>query len=129
MWRALAVGDSCLFCIRAGRLLRSFPLTQSTEFGNQPSLVGSRGRELPGIDRNCEQKGGSWRQGDRFLLATDAIAQWFLGQVEQEAEPAVQVAALLAESNPEEAFAGWTDERRREHVMRNDDVTMVVIDL
>ena len=42
LWRALAVGDSCLIRFRDGQPPRSFPLTQSVEFGNQPRLLGSR---------------------------------------------------------------------------------------
>src|SRR5262249_10571454 len=41
-WRALAVGDSCLFRTRGGRLLKAFPVTASADFDNQPHLIGSR---------------------------------------------------------------------------------------
>ena len=41
-WRALAVGDSCLFHTRGGRVLAAFPLERSTAFGSQPPLLGSR---------------------------------------------------------------------------------------
>ncbi len=43
-WRAVAVGDSCLLRLRrGGGLLRSFPMQKSTDFGNQPRLIGSHG--------------------------------------------------------------------------------------
>jgi hypothetical protein len=35
----------------------------------------------------------------------------------------------IAESDPLVAFSGWADERRHEHGMRNDDVTLMVIEL
>src|SRR5438874_561624 len=37
LWRAVAVGDSCLFHFRGGRLLGAFPLNKSQQFGNQPA--------------------------------------------------------------------------------------------
>jgi hypothetical protein len=126
-WRALAIGDSCLFRIRAGRLLRAFPLTNSEEFGSQPRLIGSRSRGIQ-PDGERDWAGGRWRQGDRFFLITDALAQWFLCQHEQGAAPAEVIGALLAETDPQAAFSGWVEERRGDG-MRNDDVTLLVVDL
>jgi hypothetical protein len=123
-WRALAVGDSCLFRTRRGRLLQSFPLTASAGFGNQPRLLGSR----PATGPAPEQARGRWRRGDRFLLMTDALAQWFLFRTEQGGEPQAEVARLLAEPDPQAAFPDWIEERRQQD-LRNDDVTLGIIDL
>src|SRR5262249_61659804 len=41
-WRALAVGDSCLFVVRAGKIARAFPLERSEQFNNSPSLISSQ---------------------------------------------------------------------------------------
>jgi hypothetical protein len=127
-WRALAVGDSCLFHTRAGRMLTSFPLTTAADFGNHPGLLGSR-RGGAEHDGGREQASGRWLRGDRFLLMTDALAQWFLRQVEAGAAPADEVAGLLAEPDPQASFPGWAEERRRGRGLRNDDVTLLVIDL
>lgn len=127
-WRALAIGDSCLLRLRGGRLGKSFPLAFSSDFGNQPALLGSRGRLAdtpPGIRRAR----GKWQPGDRFLLMTDALAEWMLRRHEQKQRPAEDIARLLAESAPQDAFAAWVEERRTSHGLRNDDVTLVVIDL
>jgi hypothetical protein len=128
IWRALAVGDTCLFHTRSGRLLRSFPLNHSAEFSSRPRLIGSR-REGAECIAKSDLAGGRWRRGDRFLLMTDALAQWFCRQNEQGAEPTAEVAALLSESDSVSAFPGWADARRRENNMRNDDLTLLVIDL
>ncbi len=128
IWRALAIGDSCLFRIHHGRLMRAFPLRHSEGIGNQPCLIGSRSRGSE-IDGKRKRTGGNWRRGDRFLLMTDALAQWFLRQHEQEAAPEDVVAALVAESDPQGAFPGWVEERRSGEGMRNDDVTLLVVDL
>jgi hypothetical protein len=76
---------------------------------------------------------GQFRQqvidGDRFLLMTDALAEWTLRQAEENGWPTLAVDHLLAELAPQAAFAGWVEEHRRGHGLRNDDVTLMVIDL
>jgi hypothetical protein len=110
MWCALAVGDSCLFRLGAGKLLYSFSLKRSLDFGNQPVLLGSRGR-LDDTPQNAIRRArGRWRRGDRLLLTIDALAEWMLRRNEQG------------------AFADWVQERRDRQGLRNDDVTLVVID-
>jgi serine/threonine protein phosphatase PrpC len=128
-WRALAVGDSCLFRLRGGKLVRSFPLSRSSDFGNQPALLGSRGRPLDTPFEGIRRSRGKWRSGDRFLLMTDALAEWMLRRNEQEQHPAGDIEQLLAESAPQDAFAAWVEERRNGQGLRNDDVTLLVIDL
>lgn len=128
-WRALAVGDSCLFRLRAGKLRRSFPLSRSSDFGNQPALLGSRGRPVDTPAQELRHTGGHWCPGDRFLLATDALAEWMLRRSEQEQRPDAAIDRLLGESSPQDAFAGWVAEQRERQGLRNDDVTLVIVDL
>ena len=127
-WRAVAIGDCCLFRTRGKSLLQSFPMKRSEEFGNRPRLLASRARGLDQLDAEREQVHGRWHSGDCFLLMTDALAQWFLLRTEQEGEPLTEIRGLLAESDPKAAFPGWIDERRAQHGLRNDDVTLAVVD-
>jgi hypothetical protein len=124
-WRALAIGDSCLFHTRGERFLTSFPLTEATEFDNRPRLLGSRasGSEVAG-----EQAQGRWQPRDRFLLMTDALAQWFLSETAQGHTPLETIELLLARAAPEAAFPAWVEDRRDREALRNDDVTLVIID-
>ena len=128
LWHALAVGDSCLFRVRAGKLRKSFPLTRASDFGNQPSLLGSRGRAAD-TPQTVQRLHGKTRPGERFLLTTDALAEWMLRQCENHRCPAEDIERLLTESDPQGAFAGWVEERRERQGLRNDDVTLVIIDL
>lgn len=128
-WRALAVGDCCLFRTRGKRLLQAFPIARSEDFSNRPRLLGSRAQGPELLDPEREQARGHWRIGDRFLLMTDALAQWFLLRTEQGGQPLLEIRELLAEADSEAAFAGWIDERRSQHGLRNDDVTLAVIDM
>jgi hypothetical protein len=127
-WRAIAVGDSCLFRLRGKKLLRPFPLMGSSDFGNQPALLGSRGRPSDTPQGICRAR-GKWRPGDRFVLMTDALAEWMLRRNEQEQRPAKDIDQLLAEPASQDAFAAWVEERRNGQGLRNDDVTLLVIDL
>src|SRR5262249_33023766 len=123
-WRALAVGDCCLFRTRRGRLLRAFPLRASADFGNQPPLLGSRPAEAELAPKRAR---GRWRPGDRFLLMTDALGQWFLDRIEQGEHPLREIAQLLGEPEARIAFSDWIEERRQQG-LRNDDVTLGILD-
>jgi hypothetical protein len=117
-WRAWAVGDSCVFQVRRNHLLQAFPVISSGEFDNAPRLVGSRSRP-PRRDRAR----GSWRAGDRLLLMTDALAQWFLRRVEAGHRPWRAVERLQSD----EDFAKWVEKLRDREGLRNDDVTLLAV--
>jgi hypothetical protein len=105
-------------------MVQSFPVARSADFGNRPDLIGSR-RAGGDCSRRAQ---GRWRAKDRFLLMTDALAQWFLSRVEAKADPLAQMNALLAEASPE-AFILWVEMRRQQGSLRNDDVTLIVVDV
>jgi hypothetical protein len=128
-WRALAVGDCSLIQARAGRVVQSFPMTRSEDFSNRPCLLGSRSQGSMEARNGRARAHGRWQPGDRFLLMTDALAQWFLLRREQGHDPLASIRRLLAEKSPESAFADWVDKRRQQSVLRNDDVTLVVVDV
>ena len=121
-FRAHAVGDSCLFVVRANTLRHVFPVARSDDFGTHPDLlsteVGTRGRPtLPpfaGIER-------SFDPGDRFLLMTDALAQWFLSEYEAGNKPWDVL------PTDDAAFRAWLKECRDGGRMKNDDVTLLTL--
>ena len=123
-WRAVAVGDSCLIRVRPDGRIRSFPIQNSADFGNQPRLIGSRGGAVP----EAEHASGVLLPGDRLLLMTDALAQWFLQSQEQGGRPAEAVTAVLSVADPDEAFAEWVEGLRKADRMRNDDVTLIQVE-
>ncbi len=127
VWRALAVGDSCLFHVSAGQLVRNFPLQHSAEFGNTPWLVGSRPEAPQRLQQWQRTAAGDCRAGDSLWLLTDALAQWFLRQVEQGARPWDELEPLRANPEPEPAFARWLEGLRDRGEIRNDDVTLLAV--
>lgn len=124
-WHALAVGDSCLFQVRHGRLLRALPIVRADDFGSTPWLLGS---SVP-ADKSLAHQGvahsGNWSTDDHFWLMTDALAQWFLREAEAGSQPWETLEAFLP--LPEDIFAAWIEEQRDAKKLRNDDVTLLAV--
>ena len=68
--------------------------------------------------------GGSVSVGDVFLLLTDALAEWFLKQFEVDQHPWKDLQAIATA----EQFASLMQELREATALRNDDVTLIVIE-
>jgi hypothetical protein len=130
-WKAVAVGDCCIFQVREDRLLGAFPVSRSMDFGNRPALLGARSSANGHDDplARAKQKIGRWQAGDRFFLMTDAAAQWFLRHDEEQRKPWQSVLSRLAEPNGTDALTAYVEQLRREDVLKNDDITLLVIDL
>jgi len=126
-WYAVAVGDACLFHVRNDQLVKAFPLTHSKDFSNSPALVASRPNS-PCNHRFPLEESGSYQEGDLLFLMTDAVAAWFLAKVEQGFCPWRDFSEVLHCHNPEQTFANMIGEARRNREMRNDDVTVVVVE-
>lgn len=128
-WRALAVGDSCLFQVRGDGLLHAFPLSSSESFGNQPALLCSRPGGARAILPRAKVEWGEWKPGDQFFLLTDAVAQWFLRRHEARFKPWASLTRRLREPKPDAALGALVEKLRDDEEMRNDDVTLVTIEV
>jgi hypothetical protein len=123
-WDALAVGDSCLFQVRQGALLRSFPLEQSAAFGSAPFLLSTQAPQNGRVAAHVRTASGDLREGDTLLLMTDALACWFLAEHERGGTPWTTLPAPGTEEG-RAAFEALTARLRAEKAMRNDDVTLL----
>ena len=121
-WSAMALGDACLFQVREEALIECFPVVQAEDFGTAPPLLSTRPEYSSRSLEDLQVRKGRLGLNDVLLLATDALAAWFLGQAEEGNRPWEALAGLDAE-----AFAEFVDAQRRENAMRNDDVTLVVV--
>jgi hypothetical protein len=118
-WQAVATGDSCLFLVRDNTLRAAFPVEIAAAFGTRPDLIGSRQRgrfRAAGI-------AGTLQAGDRILLMTDALAEWFLAEHEGGHSPWREF-----EQMTDDGFAHWVDACRKDRRLKNDDATLVVIE-
>lgn len=121
-WRAVAYGDSCVFVVRRDSLLDSFPMSRSDHFDSTPPLIRTHGElndnELALHDGRCEP-------GDRIYLASDALAQWFLRDCENGEEPWISFDGVATT----EELSLLVAEPREAGAMRNDDVTLVAVEV
>ncbi|MFJ2783243.1 MULTISPECIES: hypothetical protein [unclassified Streptomyces] len=123
-WRAFALGDTCLFHLRDGGLVTSFPLTDGDGFGITPQLLGSRNRDATLIADRASTASGELHAGDELLLATDALAAWLLSHPDVDSGGAGRQLGSLADLGDED-FADWVESERDKSRMRNDDVALL----
>ena len=122
-WRAVSIGDCCLFQVRDEGLARSWPFEAPDTFTNRPALVPSRSdRSVP----SPETASGTWQPQDTFLLATDAVAAWLLGGDSSE-DAERPTGPPVAADWDEETFQRIVETARAEGALRNDDATLLVV--
>jgi hypothetical protein len=71
---------------------------------------------------------GAWQPGDAFYLMTDALAYWFMRETEEGRTP-WRVLRDLNTSDEIKPFREWVKTLRVEGAMRNDDVTLLRVDM
>jgi hypothetical protein len=125
-WRAVALGDTVLFHVRAGRLIADFPPLGPEDFGTLPDGV----HTLPGsLDKMTERLlvgGGVLEAGDFLFAATDAMAQWILRAIARGEAKVWDTLTTLAHPD---VFAQLVADQRKEQDgskrLKNDDVTLM----
>jgi hypothetical protein len=123
-WHSAALGDTCLFHVRGGRLQVAYPLGESADFDTSPGLLGSCDTDPDVIVSHVRLAEGSVAEGDDFFVCTDALAAWFLARAEEGVRPWETLRDLT-----DADFADWVSLVRRTGELRNDDVTLVHVDI
>ena len=124
-WQAVAIGDCCLFIVRDGELLRSFPLEDAAQFNNTPVLICSNPANNRGLGDHVRQERGECVSGDFILLASDALACWMLEDHAGGGKPWDTLLAL----DSHQAWEEWVQTQRQERIMKNDDTTLVIVEV
>lgn len=75
LWRATAIGDSCIVHISNGRVANSFPVTSSYDFKRSPVLIAST---TAVNDHHVQSLSREFVSGDTFVLMTDGFAKFLL---------------------------------------------------
>lgn len=125
-WNLKAIGDSCMFIVRENRLVFAGPLTRSEEFSSSPYLIGSSQSFNTSLRDHLFERSGTLFSGDEVILATDAIASWFLSKIERGSDP-LDLFGFMERMDSENAFAEFIESARATNEMRNDDVTLMLI--
>ena len=125
-WRAVALGDTVLFHVRAGRLIAAFPPMGPDDFGTLPDGVHTSRASLDRMTERLLTGGGVIEAGDFLFAATDAMAQWILRTIERDEAKVWDTLTTLAHPD---VFARLVEDQRREQNsakrMKNDDVTLM----
>lgn len=120
--QGFAIGDSCLFHVRHGEVLRSFPIQKAEELEADPLVLGSMdlGRDellrFEAVDDLCYPD-------DLLVLCTDAVAGWALKLAEADTPPAWEHYWNIGQQP-------WRDEivrLRDQGQMRYDDSTLMLL--
>ncbi|MBP3959010.1 hypothetical protein J8F10_27520 [Gemmata sp. G18] len=118
-WRACAVGDASLFWVRANRLRATFPVVAADQFGSAPLLI----RSNPGFRTLSLAAAGTCEPGDRFVLATDAVA----ARLFRSLVTGYDLDWGRFEALDEAEWCAEMDALRKANDMVNDDCTLVVL--
>jgi hypothetical protein len=81
--RVSAIGDSMIFVVRGGKLVKKFPLETSAQFSNMVETIPSRGKaEFP-----VHQVTWDVSPDDEVFMTTDALGKWVFTQLEHGQDP------------------------------------------
>jgi len=122
-WRAIAIGDTCLFQVSKGTITDIFPRYKSSDFGNEPFVLSS---VFPFETlKNCkvEFKEGKIDEGE-IILATDAVAKWIIEQCEK----GMHIWRKILSMKEDEMKIFFKDLIQNRYI-RNDDITLVLVRL
>lgn len=137
-WMAACIGDAMLFHESAGQITDTRPLAglSSTELDNNPILISSKIDmqqkwiwENQNFLESMPFVADEFELGDRFIMATDALAAWILRTMEHD-QPAALAKLLSVASNDE--FQDLVTQLREEPMpltLKNDDITLLVVSI
>lgn len=126
-WRAMALGDTCLFHLRSGKLLAVFPPLAAGDFGHFPTLLSTSEQANESAWAAVLLADGEWQVGDTFVLATDALASWLVRTSEKGVATWADILSLAEQLWPAGGFNDWVQEMRAAGELANDDTTCVVV--
>ncbi|MFI6227929.1 protein phosphatase 2C domain-containing protein [Micromonospora echinospora] len=119
-YRAVAMGDSCLFHLRGTGIVQVGPIDQADGFGRFPELLSTR----PDVPvRKPTVLVGEYRPGDVFALATDAMAAFLLAVHERYG----RVPPVVELVHSAQRYARFVAQYRWRGQLTNDDTTLCVV--
>lgn len=125
---AIGIGDCELLIVRDNKVINAFPIESSNEFNSCPVLISSK------IEKNYDLKPKFLRTklfpGDDIILASDALAKYLLSEFETGTNPLITLyPSVFAEADQKARFQKWIECKRRERLLKNDDSTMIRIEI
>ena len=124
-WKAMIIGDSCLFHIEGGELKEIYLVKKSEDFTNRPEIFASFAKDSPYEPTFVT---GEINSGDMFILATDALAKWII-QHEEVGKLEDVLKHLISIDRHKQQFDDFVEKARETEgiYLANDDVTLMLI--
>ena len=127
---AFAIGDCCIFQVSNDQLLVSWPITEVSAFANNPFLVATK----PIDDETLKERFKPLRKqpldkGGYLFLMSDALACWFVHNHQQKERPWHTLIGFAEEEPSQQAFEQWLDDQRTNKTIKNDDTTLLIIEI
>jgi len=127
-WKAYAIGDSTLFHIRDGKIIASFILTGSDQYGIVTQGLSSLKHFSKNPWQQMKETTGTLQNGDQIFLMTDALSQWFLNEFENGRSP-WDIINDFGRDWSMVQFTRWVAEEQKSKNLENDDITAVCINI
>lgn len=116
-WAAVGVGDCCLFHFSPNHRPVAFPLERPDQFHSSPTLINSSAHLVSDEIAMCS---GSCAVGDLFILASDALSSWVVGELHRPEWLAMTLASIRSSN-----FGPMVTQLRAAGSIPDDDVTLV----
>jgi len=126
-WEASAVGDSCVVQLRNDEILNKFPIDHSNAFNNQPWLLTTNDISTDELSSHIKTISSDWISGDTFIFMSDAIAHWCYSEIEKDINPLLEIINFLENDNDD--FEEFLCRTRKNKIIKNDDITVIIIEL
>ncbi|MCG9132821.1 protein phosphatase 2C domain-containing protein [Candidatus Poribacteria bacterium] len=126
-WKALIIGDSCLFHQNDSEF-KSYLLDGLSDFQYRPKSFASFEKDNP-VGGPPEVKSDKALPGDLFILATDALAKWIVQHKETGKDTLEKALDQLKQIETNDQFNQFVNIARDQEDIRlvNDDVTLMLI--
>lgn len=125
-WAASALGDSCMFHVRSGRILCSLPSYSPEDFGYHPRLMSTDVENNAELNEFYKNASGNFEVGDRFILATDAVSEALLRANEK---PAGLAEWIYAISSGSDVARNFIQMKRTCGALQDDDAAIIMIEI
>ncbi len=114
--------------MREDKIAFAFPYTNPEQFKNSPYLIKSKEDNGNLLHANTQVfPKRKLKENDLLFFMSDAIALWFTEEIYQGRQPWNSLLNCFKEKN--ETFIHWLSEMKKNKLIKNDDSTLLIVEL
>lgn len=123
--KILTVGDSCVFwCYGNADEVNMLPELSAEDFGSFPASICHRSETWQSLEQKIVNKEIAFQNTLQMVLCTDALACWLVTELKSKPSSWER----LFQISDDGSFTSFLETLREQNNIRNDDVTLVLID-